>query len=80
MASDKNPSRSSIDQVKAAHEDELMKIEGVQGVGVGLDERRDQLVIKIYVDEKTKAVQEKIPVELEGYPVQIEVTGEFRAF
>jgi len=72
--------KGSIQQVKSDHEMELMNIEGVQGVGIGLDNEKDQEVIKVYVDKKTTAVQEKIPAELEGFPVSIEVSGELRAF
>ena len=35
---------------------------------------------KVYVTKKTKALQEKIPAQVEGYPVRLEATGEFRAY
>ncbi len=69
--------RSPIEQVKAKHEMRLLRIEGVEGVGIG--EEADQLVIKVYVAKKTKALQESIPARIEGYPVRIEVSGEFHA-
>lgn len=72
--------KPTIEQVKSKHERELLKIEGVQGVGIGLDNDKDRQVIKIYADKKTKALQERVPTELEGYPVQIEVSGEFHSF
>ena len=50
------------------------------GVGIGLDTDKNRKVIKIYADKKTKELQQQIPSELEGYPVQIEVSEEFRAF
>lgn len=74
------PQKRSIQEVKAQHELELLKIQGVQGVGIGRDERKGQPVIKVYIDKKTKDLEERIPSELEGYPVQIEISGEFHAF
>jgi hypothetical protein len=70
----------SIEQVKARHELDLLRIEGVQGVGVGLDEKGQQEVIKVYVNKKTPLLQQRIPSEIEGFPVDVEVSGEFRAF
>lgn len=69
----------TIDEVKAAHEDRLMSIDGVQGVGIGQHPKRDGLAIKVYVDNKTQSLQEQIPKEIEGFPVEIEVSGEFNA-
>lgn len=69
----------SIAEVKAAHEDQLMAIDGVQGVGIGQRVDGDGLAIKVYVDNETKALQEKLPTQLEGHPVEIEVSGEFNA-
>jgi hypothetical protein len=80
MARDTAGERPSIEQVKSSHEIELMNIEGVQGVGIGQDDVRNRKVIKIYVDKSKKSMRQKIPSELDGYPVDIEVSGEFRAF
>ncbi|MDX6693535.1 MAG: hypothetical protein QOF02_1138 [Blastocatellia bacterium] len=71
--------KRSIEKVKEEHELQLMAIEGVQGVGIGQRDDSDELAIKVYVDNKTKALQEKLPKELDGHPVQIEVSGEFHA-
>lgn len=71
------PRKPPIEHVKAKHESQLLTIEGVEGAGIG--EELGRPVIKVYVVKKTKALQEKIPQELEGYPVSIEVTGEFHA-
>lgn len=68
----------TIEQVKAKYESQLLSIEGVVGVGIG--EELGKPVIKVYVAKKTKSLQEKIPTQMEGYLVSIEVTGEFHAF
>lgn len=72
--------KQTIEQVKEAHEIKLMAIDGVQGVGIGQRKDADGLAITIYVESKTKALRETLPKELEGYPVQVEVSGEFHAF
>lgn len=79
MAKESSANQRSIEKVKAAHEARLMAIDGVQGVGIGQREDGDGLAIKVYVDSKTKALQEQLPKQLEGHPVQIEVSGEFHA-
>ncbi|HEV7842790.1 MAG TPA: hypothetical protein VGO69_03795 [Pyrinomonadaceae bacterium] len=79
MAKESPTKQQSIEKVKAAHEMKLMDIEGVQGVGIGQQAKADGLAIKVYVDRKTKSLQEKLPKELDGYPVEIEVSGEFQA-
>lgn len=69
--------RLTIEQVKEKHENRLLNISGVQGVGIG--EESGKSVIMIYVDKKTKSLIGKIPTQIEGYPVKIEVSGEFHA-
>lgn len=63
--------------MKERHENRIMQIEGVEGIGIG--ELSGKPVIKIYVTKKTRLIQEKIPAELDGYPVSVEVVGEFHA-
>jgi hypothetical protein len=79
MTKQTSTKKRSIEQVKEEHELQLMAIDGVQGVGIGERDDADGLAIKVYVDNKTKALQEKLPKELDGHPVQIEVSGEFHA-
>jgi hypothetical protein len=71
-----SPESATIERVKEQHETELMNLEGVEGVGIG--EEGDRPVIKVYVSAKTKEIQQRIPRQLEGYPVLVEATGEFR--
>lgn len=61
----------------AAHTDSLMAIPGV--VGIGLGECDGTPCIKILVAEMTEALARRLPKTLEGHPVEVEVTGEFRA-
>ncbi|KWT92720.1 hypothetical protein [Candidatus Magnetominusculus xianensis] len=68
----------SIEEVKSRYEMGLIIINEVVGVGIG--EEKGIPVIKVYVIEKTKSVMEKLPLQIEGYRVVIEVTGEVHAF
>jgi hypothetical protein len=71
--SDKN-----IEEVFKRHIDNLMTIKGVVGAGQGICDGKP--CIKVFVAEKTRGLEEKIPVELDGYKVKIEVTGPVRAY
>lgn len=54
-----------------------MSLPGVVGTAIG---RCDGLpCIRVLVARKTRAVEQQIPLSVEGYPVRVDVTGEFRA-
>lgn len=64
----------SVAEVLAAHSAALMAVPGVVGTG---ESRCDgSPCIKVYVEEATRALRERIPEELEGYAVVLEPTGE----
>lgn len=67
----------AIEEVLKEHTNELMSVPGVVGTAQGLCD--DKPCIKVYVIKKTAGLDQKIPHTLEGYPVSIEVTGEFKA-
>ena len=66
-----------IEKVLEEHTLELMSIDGVVGTAQGLCNGKP--CIKVYVIKKTRQLTQRIPTTLEGYPVVIEETGEFRA-
>lgn len=66
-----------IEAVLQEHTDELMAMSGVVGTAQGLC--HDKPCIKVYVAALTPELEKKIPQNLEGYQVMVEVTGEFRA-
>lgn len=70
-------SESTLEVVLKAHTNELMAMPGVVGTAQGLCD--DQPCIKVYVVEMTPELEKKIPKTLDGYTVDIEVTGEFHA-
>ena len=73
---DTMPSKT-IEEVLKEHTDELMSIPGVVGTAEGLCDGNP--CIKVFVIEITPELEQKIPEELEGYPVEVEETGEFEA-
>lgn len=62
-------------EVQEAHEEAWRAVEGVVGTGVGAC--GGEACIKVFVRERTDAVEQAIPSEVEGHPVRIEVTGGF---
>ena len=70
-------SEKSIETVLKKHTDKLMAIPGVVGTAQGL--YKDKPCIKVYVTKKTDEIKRKIPKTIEGFYVDVEVTGEFRA-
>ena len=76
-----------VQSVKAKHERELMRKRNVVGVGVGFRKRADQMTdeVCIVVSVRQKLARDQIapkdviPIELDGVPVDVQVTGAFRA-
>ena len=69
--------QSEIERVRMKHEATLLAIDGVVGIGIGSNEIGDDAIVVYLRDEQP---QRSIPDELEGFPVQPEITGEFDAY
>jgi hypothetical protein len=65
-----------LEEVLRDRTDSLMATPGVVGTAQGLCDGRP--CIKVFVAKKTAAVLKAIPASVEGYPVAVEETGEFR--
>lgn len=63
----------TIDQVLAAHTDSLMAVPGVLGTAVG--RCNNAPCIRVLVGRVTDEIRRRVPREMEGYPVHIDVTG-----
>ncbi len=70
-------SQKDIYTVQADHEEDLMSLPGVVGVAIG--ECEEELCLKVYVEQLTPELKNKIPDELEGYKVEIEESGPIEA-
>lgn len=68
---------SGLEQVKQNHEQELMAIEGVEGVGIGRSKIGDDAIIVYLRDEGAK---ERVPRTIAGYSVETIVTGIIDAY
>lgn len=67
----------TIEQAKELHEKELMAINGVAGVGIG--ECGNSPCIKVYLENGLPELKNKIPLQMEGFPVEAETSGPFKA-
>lgn len=67
----------SIKDVLKRHADKLMAVPGVLGVGEGKT-RGKQCICIFVVDSKSERLK-CLPDNLDGYPVRIKESGEFRA-
>ena len=70
-------SEQTIEQVQEKHTDEWMAIPGVQGTAIGMSEGKPRILILSSVSPET--LQDKIPSQVEGYPVIVRETGAFHA-
>jgi len=75
LGSETMPTRDVM-TVMDAHVAELMSLAGVAGVAVG--ELDGTPCIQVLVIELTEELRAAIPETLEGYPVDVQVTGEIR--
>ena len=67
--------------VKDRYDDYLLKLPEAQGHGVGYSSSGSgQAVIKLFVRKATDAARNAAPRSLEGVPVEIIETGEFRSY
>ena len=71
--------RMTIQEAKEKWEGKLMAVEGVHGIGIGLTKDKKDKCIKVYVQSRTSPAPGRIPERVEGYPVEVEVRGMFRA-
>jgi acetone carboxylase gamma subunit len=77
-----------VKSVKEAHERELLAKQNVVGCGVGYKfvdgKRTDKLAIVVMVRKKTPEglleLEEIIPGEIDGVPVDVQEVGELRVF
>lgn len=69
--------KKDINQVVQEHAAELMAIEGVTGLFIG-QSKSGKPNITVMVIEKNKKLKERIPQDLEGYPVVIHESGVIR--
>lgn len=70
--------QKTIEAVLKEHTDRLMSIHGVVGIAQGIC--GNEPCIKVFVIEKTPALIQQVPEIIEGFLVDLEETGEVRAY
>lgn len=65
-------SPSELGRVKQSHENELMAIDGVEGVGIGKNRIGDDAIL-VYL--RDQGAVKSVPRDIEGHPVEIIITG-----
>jgi len=68
-----------LKDLQARHEDAIMAVPGVVGMGIGLAPDGSHR-LEIYVKKKTPALLQRLPQTLDSEKVQVIETGEVRAF
>lgn len=69
-----------LKEIQARHEDGIMDIPGVVGIGIGLTEDGADLAFIVYVEKVTSSVKVKVPSHVEGVPVRMIESGIFKAY
>ena len=69
--------RRNIQKVLRKHTDELMAVPGVVGVAEG--KSRGKPCIKVFVVVRNAELLGRIPNTIDGYPLEVEESGEFQA-
>jgi len=67
---------TKIERVVQKHEQKLISIDGVIGIGIQNDPIGNAIIV-IYV--RDAGVSKQLPTQIEGWPVKIEVSGEIDA-
>lgn len=73
-------SEAAAKHAKARHEQALMAIQGVVGVGVGVsDSNAGEAVVEVYVEHGAPRLRASIPAHVDSVPVKVVETGEITA-
>jgi hypothetical protein len=70
-----DPRLARLEEIQARHEDQLLSVEGVNGVCISLDESGEDFVLHVHVTKRTPELEQAIPQEIEGVPVRLVETG-----
>lgn len=69
------------ERVQSRVDKAMLELEGVRGMGIGRSTARPgQPVFKVLIDERRPEAAASVPKEIDGIPVEIEMTDPIRAF
>ena len=67
----------SIIEVKTRYEPQILQMAGVVSVGIGLDKNGREAII-IGLEGPNPDTESRLPSELEGYPVIVQIVGRIK--
>jgi hypothetical protein len=76
MAETKHSMKEAV-EIQRAFEEQFGDKDGLVGVGIGLNHRRDDLALNVYVCREREA--ENLPKTFDGMDVVVDVVGAIRA-
>ena len=79
-ARDNEPQMRRLRAIQARSENAILGVPGVGGIGIGRTADGSGPAFIVYCVRRTAAVLTRVPSQLEGVPVRIVESGEFRAF
>lgn len=68
----------SIKNIKAKYTDQLMAMDGVRSVGIGLDSNGNQAIF-VGVEKMTPELDSTLPKTLDGVSVIVQIIGDIKA-
>lgn len=68
-----------LKKIQARHQARFLAVQGVRGVGIGLDESGSEPVLVVFGEKITPALRRAIPKSVEGSPVRLIESGVFVA-
>lgn len=68
----------TIQEAKAKHADRILAMQGVVSMGIGRDADGHEVIV-IGLDRPRPDTQARLPTQLEGHPVRVEIIGAVRA-
>jgi hypothetical protein len=71
---------AAVSAIKDRHEHDLMQLDGVVGVGVGLASDGSTPTVRVLLQSDSAAIRAQLPNSLEGAPVEVEETGPIVAY
>jgi hypothetical protein len=77
MADTKHSMKEAV-EIQRAFEQQFGDKDGLVGVGIGLNPRRDDLALNVFVSREKEG--EKLPKTFDGLEVVVDVVGAIRAY
>jgi len=69
-----------LQEIQARHENLVLAVPGVVGIGIGLTEEGKGLAFIVYVEKLTAALKVQLPEHIEGVPVRLFESGIIKAY